>query len=506
MKKTIFIVTFVVLTLVMALCVGATGYEPDFGEVTILDGVSEPTIIDTTSRVLMTDGKTYPAYYILNDSTSFSPNFAKINNVVGANTYSRETVLALELPEGITNLPSCWSAGAFFQGDKYEEVIEYLKMPSTLETMGDAAIFQITTLKVIDNFENTKVVDIPTRLDGLTALQFIHLPNTVKTIPARAFFNCTSVEYIILGANIEFISTQAFYRAGANSQTDTLKVYISKSITEIKNEYGEGILQGCKSIVELYYTGNMEDSGMAQILANPGIHKNATKWQTVDASADIFEINGTYTTSTIIYNYNVCEAFNGGKHSISEVSTCLVKCSNCNTTYEKENPVHEEKAELVKSELGYFDNIKANTKCENCGKILKTEDIPALFNSLGYSSSGINGVFAITQGFKINKNAVIQYKEYVPSFTFGVLATGNALKQESYPVPNDAKVWSYELSSLKHDFFEIKVTGISDEQKDSYIILCAYITEGEKLYYLDNGLTLNSVVGVSYNNASNFDK
>ena len=64
-KKVVFTITFIIFALVMALCAGAVSYEPNFGEITILDGISAPTKIDTTSRVLMTDGKTYPAYYIL---------------------------------------------------------------------------------------------------------------------------------------------------------------------------------------------------------------------------------------------------------------------------------------------------------------------------------------------------------------------------------------------------------------------------------------------------------
>ena len=155
--------------------------------------------------------------------------------------------------------------------------------------MGEAAIYRITTLKVIDNFENTKVEAIPTRLEGLSSLQYIHLPNTVKSVPYRAFFGCQSVEYIILGSNIETIETQAFYQAGVNSATDSLKVYVSSSLKEIINAFGDGPLHGAKSIVKIYYTGNLEDAGMQQIIASPGLIKGAAKWPTVDASAEGFD-------------------------------------------------------------------------------------------------------------------------------------------------------------------------------------------------------------------------
>ena len=64
-NKVLFAIMLAIFTLTMALCVGAESYEPDFGKVINLDGISAPTILDTTSRVRMTDGKTYPAYYIV---------------------------------------------------------------------------------------------------------------------------------------------------------------------------------------------------------------------------------------------------------------------------------------------------------------------------------------------------------------------------------------------------------------------------------------------------------
>ena len=508
-KALVFFAVLSVMVFVLILSVGATSYEPSFGDVTTLEGIAEPTILDKEARVLMTDLTTYPAYYILNDSTSFSPNFNKINNVVGANKYNRATVLALEIPEGITNLPSCWSAGGFFQGNQFDEAIEYLKLPSTLVTMGDAAIYQIATLKVIDNFENTKVEAIPTRLEGLSSLQFIHLPNTVKTIPARAFFGCKGLEYIILGSSIESIATQAFYQAGMSSGKSSLKVYVSSTLNNITNEYGDGILQSCNPVVELYYTGTMDDVGMAQMLASPGIVKNASKWQTVDASVEGFDKNAIYTTSTIIYNYNTCNAFYNGQH-LEDGNPCTVTCAQCGANgMAEDNPVHS-----ISTIITYESFDKVGIKkvaCTNQGCKQKEEtELPALFTCLGYSASeSSNGGIAI--GFVVNSKAIDEYKELTgKALKYGVFVVTKERLGNNDVFANDGTaangVINAEITNYEFTVFELKIVGFTaDEQKDIKLALGGYVSvtyeETTEYSYMQSG-TPNEGEGycfVSYN-------
>ena len=490
MKKVlVFFAVLSAMIFVMALSASASSYEPAFGETTILNGIAEPTILDKESRVLMTDGITYPAYYILNDSVSFSPNFSKINNIVGANKYSRATVKALEIPEGTTNLPSCWSAGGFFQGDKYEEAIEYVRFPSTLETMGEAAIYQMTTLKVIDNFENTKVETIPSRLEGLSALQYIHLPNTVKTIPQKAFFGCKSVEYIVLGSSIETIETQAFYQAGSTSGKNSLKVYASSTIKSIINAFGDGILQSSNAVVELYYTGTMDDVGMQQMLASPGIKKNASSWKTVDASAEGFDINATYTESTIIYNYSACEAFYNGQHA-QDNNPCVINCSQCGMNGVPEsNPVHALTTTYSYS-LGFGDYGTKITSCTNEGcKHSETESMNPLFICLGYSTP-TGDKTGIVVGFIIDNEAINSYKALTNStIEYGAFAalekrinTNDIIDVNGEALPGVimADVTDKNISAL-----DLKIVGFdTDENKALKIAMGIYVIENGNISYI----------------------
>ena len=50
-----------------------------------------------------------------------------------------------------------------------------------------------------------------------------------------------------------------------------------------------------------------------------------------------------------------------------------------------------------------------------------------------------------------------------------------------------------------NDYIETCVKGISDETADTKIVICLFVKAGEKICFLDNGLTLESVSGISYN-------
>jgi hypothetical protein len=50
-----------------------------------------------------------------------------------------------------------------------------------------------------------------------------------------------------------------------------------------------------------------------------------------------------------------------------------------------------------------------------------------------------------------------------------------------------------------NDYITIKMSGIPMGYEETHLIFCVYARTGEKLYYLDNGETKESVAGKSYN-------
>ncbi|MBQ7225478.1 MAG: hypothetical protein IJX02_02610 [Clostridia bacterium] len=71
------------------------------------------------------------------------------------------------------------------------------------------------------------------------------------------------------------------------------------------------------------------------------------------------------------------------------------------------------------------------------------------------------------------------------------------------PELNGEYVISHDFSSIEYDNFEIKVIGIEDARLATPIIFCAYVIDGESLYYLDGNETKTELSGISYNDLAN---
>ena len=51
----------------------------------------------------------------------------------------------------------------------------------------------------------------------------------------------------------------------------------------------------------------------------------------------------------------------------------------------------------------------------------------------------------------------------------------------------------------RNDYIDVMVTGIPNDFKDSAIVLCVYVKDKGGFYYLNGGVTSETVVGNSYN-------
>ena len=77
-KKILFVLAIMaMLACIFAVSVSAAGATSDaYGEITVIDGESEPTVIDKNANVVIqaSDGTyyTFPAYYVISDSETFA--------------------------------------------------------------------------------------------------------------------------------------------------------------------------------------------------------------------------------------------------------------------------------------------------------------------------------------------------------------------------------------------------------------------------------------------------
>ena len=146
--------------------------------------------------------------------------------------------------------------------------------------------------------------------------------------------------------------------------------------------------------------------------------------------------------------------------------------------------------------VNFFENGEHGYTCARCSeKVVEKTD--ALFESLGYSVSTFGASFSMTQGFKINQSAITDYKVYTPDFVYGLIAKGNVTGELINPELNGE--FCVLQNKIAHDYFDIKLKGITASLTDTKIVFCAFVKIGEKVYYLDNKTTSESLTGFSYN-------
>ena len=202
-----------------------------------------------------------------------------------------------------------------------------------------------------------------------------------------------------------------------------------------------------------------------------------------------------------IVTYTVYTAEGSEEHSTAQRETALSNVHVLGT---------------VLANISYNDGyLAAGTKeyyCALCAIATVAEETPSaapLFENQGYSVCEFGS--GITQGFNVNIDIYLEIQELNPEFKYGVVAFGNTAGTEVSPLKvtdgavsaDSGKVVVVTFDEKANRYFDIKVIGISDEIKDCKIVFCAYVFDGTSIKYVDNGITSDSVTGVSYNEIAN---
>jgi hypothetical protein len=155
----------------------------------------------------------------------------------------------------------------------------------------------------------------------------------------------------------------------------------------------------------------------------------------------------------------------------------------------------------VANVTSYFEQIIVGDTCNRCKEGVISETIDPLFVCKGYTVSTFGEAFSMAQGFSVNNEAIELYKKYVPDFEFGLIVAGN--KDEGEFAPSLSGDLCIPQNKLAHDYFDIKITGITSEYVDKIIVFCAYAKANGNVYYLDNYTMGTKVIGTSYNAIAN---
>lgn len=176
--------------LVFAISVSAAEI-PAWTEITEVEGMGDKAAFGedgtkgATSRVMMNDGKTYPAYYIVKDSTTHAITFDELNGKTGMN-YGAVNVVRIELPKGATTV-----GNRIFKPESGYTSLLTVVVPEGVTKIEDYAFYASAT--------------------GLSNLVSVSLPSTVRTFGKEPFKYCEKLEELIIPEGVESIGSTFAY-------------------------------------------------------------------------------------------------------------------------------------------------------------------------------------------------------------------------------------------------------------------------------------------------------
>jgi len=362
--------------------------------------------------------------------------------------------------------------------------LRYVELPHTLEKFRDGGngcvFYRCYSLKSIDLSKLDKLYYIGSHSFYESGLEEINIPDTVTVIEDRAFEGCASLKKLILGANTQKLIGQSMLYRANNIQY----IYLSNTLTEASGSHIFPSEGDVRSVI--FFTGSEAELEAVKTLIgtnNQGRinHTNYLAWDS-SMTDDEYVAKATEDGKNyIVYNYGRCEAFFGG-HKMSNEAQMQFE------SYFK--PVK-------------FGSVCTNEGCDYAGYI-EGKTIDALFVDYGYSATetAINGTYAMSQFYGINKTAVEQYRaETGKSFEFGLVVAANANPFEAVENGTLAsdKIFVTEERFFALDYVSISIGGIAGENMSKAITFCMFVKDGDNTFYLDGGETVETVTMKSYN-------
>ena len=508
MKK--FIFTLAILS--MLLCVFAISVSAaatnEFGDVQIVPGMDEKSVFgddgkaDTyTSRVVLFDGTeyhTYPAYYIFTNNVNTTTDFSQLNELAGKKYY-KNSVIRAEVPQNVQKV-----TGDIFMG--YND-LKYVRFPDTLTQISGNMFYTSHGLEWV-NVPRDCVSIERYAFYGCSSLVTIDMSNakSLKRTEDHQFYNCPNLKELIFPEGFEYFGGAGGGGANQAGLGSLKTLYLPNSVTYM------GSISEAKSLTSIIVPLGVTSIKASQFCWSPGInqvvlHNGITSiapnaldmtlyltkvvytGQETDSIVD--SIKTAFSGATITYG-NQCIYYYNGEH-LDNTNPCVINCTRCNSVnVPKENPIHNEVTSI--SYLSYDAEGTKTVSCANKGCVhTVTEKTPALFTCLGYSAPE-NGDGGLTIGFVVNTEFIGKYEEISgKALKYGVFVVSKDNLGDNDIFGTDGKaasgVVSAEIKS-DHSYFDLKVVGFKDENKNKPLAMGAYVAvadeNGTKYSYLQD--------------------
>ncbi len=322
---------------------------------------------------------------------------------------------------------------------------------------GDVILSENATYVGSHAFRETNITSIVMRMGS---------GSTQLTMDDATFYNCKKLKYVVLPDNIETVGQYTF------SGCSSLEYVVLGGVKAFSTR---DTFSGCGALKAIIYKGSKESFEALSGISALG---------TVEYKDFSEYVHGTLpATRTVYYGATTCDLCNGilGEESFKFASV--------------------------------LDEMRVSTACIHCNSEDVKETFDPVIVDLGYSTFESNGKCSIVHGYKVEYDSIEKYNaEFSDNqiSAIGVLAVADSKVEDVAFDENGnalAGVISYEMKT-NHNYVEIKVIGISSEEKletgeaytDVKLYMCAYVSIGGEIYYISNDSVAN-VLGnaVSYN-------
>ena len=330
-------------------------------------------------------------------------------------------------------------------------------------------------------------------------VKYAYFGKSITNISNKPLDCANNLEVVVI-ANATYVNEYCFCVANTNNATSVLKVYCHSENISLhqntfvnRNKYGVEFytidpditsIAGCKYTV---FNG-IPHQYIPAVVKEPTCIETGIMGYTVDCACGQV-VETVYT----VYTSEGSEEFSTAQSEIPLSDVHVLGTTLAGVNYKD----------------GYLSVGTKEYYCALCNTAKVEESEPsakALFRSLGYSVCTFKKSNAITQGYAVNTDAYNEYIALTPSFSYGVVMAGNQTGEAMSPLTVyngnvagiNEKVYFFKLNTNPFNYFNITVHGITEEMQDSYIVMCAYVFDGETIRYLDNGTTVDSLTGVTY--------
>ncbi len=437
MKKKLLLFLTLVAVMTCIFAISALAAEiPDWTDITTVDGMSDKSVFGAdgtkgaTSRVLMSDGITYPAYYICKDSKTFAISYTDLNAKTGK-SYEAANVVRIEIPKGTVTVSDALKQmngytalltvvipegattisqyGFKTPNNTTNSPIISITIPSTITSIGSQAFYGCNSLKELIIPEG--VTEIPKEMAYYTtALEKLVIPSTITKINASAFRSSAFSNELVIPEGCTYIDEYAFKASGVT------KVTLPSTLETVKKE----AFKECPALTDVYSKSPVIGSYMFQECIEL---KNITLENTVVISERAFNNAKGSKVETLVLpeGLTTIGAYAFPRLSITELvlPSTLVNVSN--------NEFRECKKLQKVVVLGSIISANMFAECSSVNKLVITENIQTMgTNAFGNVSKTnfticytgtdyerIQPFKSITDRFDTSKCTYCSYEDYL---------------------------------------------------------------------------------------------